>query len=83
MLLFHKPTNALVEVITLSDLFNPGSAEIVAADQCGQEAQDPDTFLKSEMIFPSGEPLPLCWTDSHYRVTQAQKDAPKQELISI
>jgi hypothetical protein len=31
------------------------------------------------MIFPSGESLPLCWTDSHYR----QKQAQERELVSF
>jgi hypothetical protein len=79
MLLVHKPSGAIVEVLTLPELFNPGEASIVGCDQCGQEAQDPDSFLKSEMIFPSGEPLPLCWLDSHYR----QKQAQERELVSF
>ena len=32
----------------------------------GEEMQDPEIFLKSELIFPSGEPLPVCWIDPHY-----------------
>jgi hypothetical protein len=29
--------------------------------------QDPEKFAKSELQFPSGEPLPRCWLDAHYR----------------
>ena len=32
----------------------------------GEIIQRPENFLKSELAFPSGEPLPLCWIDSHY-----------------
>jgi hypothetical protein len=83
MLLFHQQTNSLVEVLTLSELFNPGIAEITGCDQCGQEAQDPDTYLKSEMTFPSGEPLPQCWLDPHYRLHQQPTAMRNRELINI
>jgi len=29
--------------------------------------QRPENFLKTELAFPSGERLPLCWTDGLYR----------------
>ena len=29
--------------------------------------QDPEKFLKSELVFPSGEPLPQCWLDPDYK----------------
>jgi hypothetical protein len=29
--------------------------------------QDPEKFDKAEIEFPSGEDLPRCWLDSHYR----------------
>ena len=28
--------------------------------------QDPSTFMKSELIFPSGKSLPQCWLESDY-----------------
>jgi hypothetical protein len=79
MLLVHKATGSLVEVLTLPALFNPSESTIVGCDQCGQEAQDPDNFLKSELVFPSGEPLPVCWLNPHYR----QMPAPAHELVSV
>jgi hypothetical protein len=33
----------------------------------GQEEQDPETFMKQNLVFPSGENLPLCWLDANYR----------------
>jgi hypothetical protein len=70
MFLTHKPTNVLVEVIDLSDLFNPCCTEIIGRQHAGEEMQDPATFLKAEMLFPSGEMLPQCWIDPHYRDRQ-------------
>ena len=67
MLLEHRPSGALVEVLTLEDLYNPCRSQITGQSQSGEEMQDPDTFHKSELIFPSGEPLPRCWCDAHYR----------------
>jgi hypothetical protein len=79
MLLVHKATGSLVEVLTLPALFNPSESIIVGCDQCGQEAQDPDNYLKSELVFPSGEPLPVCWLNPHYR----QMPAPDHELVNV
>ncbi|HEY9666266.1 MAG TPA: acetyltransferase [Coleofasciculaceae cyanobacterium] len=67
MLLEHRPSGALVEVLTLEELYNPCRSHITGQLQSGQEMQDPDSFHKSELIFPSGEPLPCCWIDAHYR----------------
>lgn len=67
MLLEHRPSGALVEVLTLEDLYNPCRSQITGQLQSGEEMQDPEPFHKSELIFPSGEPLPRCWFDAHYR----------------
>lgn len=67
MLLEHRPSGALVEVLMLEELYNPCRSHITGQLQSGEEMQDPDTFYKSELIFPSGEPLPRCWFDAHYR----------------
>ncbi len=67
MLLEHRPSGGLVEVLTLEDLYNPCRSQIMGQLQSGEEMQDPEPFHKSELIFPSGEPLPRCWFDAHYR----------------
>jgi hypothetical protein len=67
MFLLHKPTGSLIEVLTLPTLFNPCRAEITGVSHAGEELQDPTAFAKSELIFPSGEALPICWVNSHYR----------------
>ncbi|MEN7972885.1 MAG: acetyltransferase [Verrucomicrobiota bacterium] len=67
MFLKHVPTGDLVEVIDLPDVINPFSATIRARPHVGELIQRPENFLKSELVFLSGESLPLCWTDGHYR----------------
>ena len=67
MLLKQRSNGHLLDVANVQDLFNVLRGEIVARDQVGEEVQDPETFKKSELIFLSGEELPLCWTDPHYR----------------
>lgn len=67
MFLKQMTTGDLVEVIDLTDVINPYSSTIRARVHAGEEINRPDTFLKTELTFPSGETLPLCWTDGHYR----------------
>ena len=67
MFLKEKKSGDLVEVVNLDDLFNLYHDEIVGRYQHGEEAQDPESFKKSNLIFPSREELPRCWTDPHYR----------------
>jgi hypothetical protein len=40
---------------------------VVGRFHAGEEMQDPEKFTKKEMLFPSGEELPRCWLDAHYR----------------
>ncbi len=67
MYLKQKATGDLVEVLDLALLFDPFKLEISGRLHVGEELQDPATFSKAELIFPSGEPLPRCWVDPHYR----------------
>lgn len=67
MLLKERASGHLVEVVDLKDLFNLNHPEIVGRYQGGEEEQDPEPFKKSDLIFLSGEELPRCWTDPHYR----------------
>ena len=65
MFLKHVPTNDLIEVIDLTDVINSHSPTILARSHSGEVIQRPENFLKTELAFPSGEPLPLCWFTSH------------------
>ena len=67
MYLKHKPTGDLVEILDLSSLFDPFRSEVTGRFHCGEELQEPASFEKSGLLFPSGETLPVCWTDGTYR----------------
>lgn len=67
MYMKHKPTGDLIEVLDITKLIDPTQAAIKGRFHSGEEMQDPATFRKAELCFPSGETLPLCWVDSHYK----------------
>jgi hypothetical protein len=50
-------------------LIDPCQEAITGRFHAGEEMQDAATFAKAELCFPSDEPLPQCWVDSHYRET--------------
>ncbi len=72
MYLKHRQTEKLIEVLGTNDLFNPLHPSLVGRYHYGEELQEPEKFPKTELIFLSGEDLPRCWTDVHYRDTEAQ-----------
>jgi len=67
MYLAEQKTGHLVEVADLRALFNPNAAEVRGRVHYGEEAQEPESFRKSGLRFPSGETLPRCWVDPDYR----------------
>jgi len=67
MYLKHQPSSDLVEILDLTSLFDPFRDEVVGRFHAGEELQDPANFSKSELIFPSGESMPHCWTNGKYR----------------
>ncbi len=67
MFLKHKSSGDLVEVLNLDILFDPCQGMIHGRFHAGEELQDPAPFAKAELLFPSGENLPRCWLDAHYR----------------
>lgn len=67
MLLKDKQTGQLVEVVEVTELINPNTNQISAQMQAGQNEEPPTPFSKSGLVFPSGEELPRCWVDAHYR----------------
>ena len=56
-----------VEVLDTAELFDPFKDSISGRLHRGEELQDPDHFSKADLSFPSGEALPRCWMDPHYR----------------
>ena len=67
MFLSQKSSGKMVEVLSLNDLFNPVHQELVGRYNVGEELQDPEKFSKDDLKFLSGEDLPRCWLDVHYR----------------
>ncbi|MEX0603782.1 MAG: acetyltransferase [Marinobacter sp.] len=75
MLLAEKSTGHIVEVLDLHALFDPLKTTVKASLHYGEEAQDPESFDKAGLKFPSGEALPTCWTDPDYRHKQVRAQA--------
>jgi hypothetical protein len=67
MLMKHISSGDLVEVLDLLQLHDPSSKVVCGRFQAGEEVQEPEEFRKTDLVFPSGESLPLCWRDSAYR----------------
>ncbi len=70
MFLKHKPSGDLVEIVALNELVDPFREKVTGRFHSGEELQDAEPFNKSDLIFPSGEDLPRCWVDPHYRDNQ-------------
>jgi hypothetical protein len=73
MFLKHNKNGKMVEVLGLNDLFNPNHALLVGRYNAGEELQEPEKFPKGELEFLSGEPLPRCWLDVHYRDAELRR----------
>lgn len=67
MLLKNKDTDGLIEISELEELINPLSDKVKGQTQAGQNEQSLEFFSKENLVFPSGEKLPLCWLDSDYK----------------
>lgn len=62
-----RPDGHLVEILGIQDLINPLHGKVVGRLHYGEEIQDAESFAKRDLVFPSGEALPRCWVDVHYR----------------
>lgn len=67
MFLRDKKTGDAVEILDLAALFDPCMAEVPGRFHAGEEMQEGESFAKVELVFPSGEALPRCWSDPNYR----------------
>ncbi|TWU62178.1 MULTISPECIES: acetyltransferase [Crateriforma] len=70
MFLKEKKSGDLIQIQSVEQLFSPLMSEVVGRRQAGEEEQEEQRFGKSDLVFPSDELLPKCWTDPDY-----QKDA--------
>lgn len=73
MFLQQKSNHEMVEILSLSELFDPFNKTLTGRYQHGEEVQDPETFSKSNLQFLSGEELPECWLDAHYRDNELKR----------
>jgi hypothetical protein len=67
MFLQDKQTGDVVEILDPEALFSPTEQTIAVRVQSGQEEQEPSSYPKDGLVFPSGENLPRCWVDADYR----------------
>ena len=67
MYLRNKANGDLVEVLDVTVMVDPCREELPGRYHAGEELQEPPTFSKSALVFPSGEPLPRCWLDPKYK----------------
>ncbi|MGH8502465.1 MAG: acetyltransferase [Gammaproteobacteria bacterium] len=67
MLLKMIEGDHLIEVLRLNELLDPTQATFTGRLNIGEEMPEPEKFDKIRVCFPSGEPLPRCWLDVHYR----------------
>lgn len=67
MFLKNKENGELLEVLDMKGLIDPNHSSIKGRYHAGEEMPDPAEFSKANLLFPSGEPLPKCWMDPHYR----------------
>lgn len=67
MFLKHKASGDMVEVLNTVALINPCEGQVSGRFHSGEEMPEPTDFAKSDLEFPSGEALPRCWVDSHYK----------------
>jgi len=69
MFLRNSTNNDLAQVLELSELTDPNSSSVTVRYQAGEEEGDPVSVEKTALSFASGEALPKCWRDAHYRVS--------------
>ncbi len=67
MFLVEKKTGHLIEVLDLKRLFDPFEKEFEGRLNYGEDLPEAQMFKKEDVVFQSGEPLPRCWVDEHYR----------------
>jgi len=65
----NAETGGLAHVVKLSELTDPNMATVTVRYHAGEEVSEPAAVEKSAITFASGEALPKCWLDPHYRVS--------------
>ncbi len=73
MYLKDRQSGDLVEILRMDELVDPCAGAVAGRLHAGEELQEPAQFSKSDLIFPSGEDLPRCWRDPHYRDAEIKR----------
>jgi len=73
MYLKHIQSGDLIEVMAVAELVDPCAAKVLGRLHAGEELQDPESFSKDALQFPSGEALPRCWIDPDYRASRTSR----------
>lgn len=73
MYLEEASTGHLVEVLDFHELTDPHRREVMGRYQRGEDLPEAERFAKARLVFPSGEPLPRCWRDPHYRSRELRR----------
>lgn len=73
MFLQTKNSSDRIEIINFDELSDIFETKIHGRYQAGEELQEIELFDKSTLLFLSGETLPSCWTDPHYRDKEFQR----------
>ena len=68
MLLKSTKEDGLVQISEIEELIDPFKDKVTGQIQAGQNEQPPEAFSKKDLVFPSGESLPVCWLDSNYKL---------------
>lgn len=74
MFLKQIEADHLVEVLRPEELFDPTRPTFMGRLNIGEDMPDPSQFNKAQVCFPSGEPLPRCWVDVHYRDDEIERE---------
>ncbi len=69
MFLKNSQNGDLFEVSDVTVLIDPSEESVRGRYQAGEEVGDVIAVEKKTLQFPSGEALPKCWLDPHYRIS--------------
>jgi len=67
MFLKRKDNDDMIEIMDVDTLADPALPSVMGRQHAGEEMQEEESFEKTELEFPSGESLPQCWLDLHWR----------------
>jgi hypothetical protein len=67
MFLQEFSSGNLIRIQNVEELIDPFAEHLIGCVQSGEEEQEPRDFSKTDLCFPSGEPLPDCWKNPEWK----------------